>query len=99
TRSKRDWSSDVCSSDLKPLHLFLGHTQSYLRSLRHILPNFLSAGLHFLEYSFLTLQLLLTFLQVKYNQIQHLAPMHQSNKLHLRSEERRVGKEGLSDMR
>src|SRR5699024_9181400 len=52
-------------------------------SLRHILPNFLSAGLHFLEYSFLTLQLLLTFLQVKYNHIQHLAPIHQSNKLHL----------------
>src|SRR5699024_5221994 len=40
-------------------------------------------GLHFLEYSFLTLQLLLTFLQVKYNQIHHLAPIHHSNKLHL----------------
>src|SRR5699024_8056208 len=35
------------------------------------------------EYSFLTLQLLLTFLQVKYNQIQLLAPIHQSIKLNL----------------
>src|SRR5699024_12317530 len=38
---------------------------------------------HFLEYSFLTLQMLLTFLPVKYNQIQQLAPIHQSYNLHL----------------
>src|SRR5699024_11712561 len=30
TRSKRDWSSDVCSSDLKWLLHFLNHTQEHL---------------------------------------------------------------------
>src|SRR5207302_2873407 len=80
TRFSRDWSSDVCSSDLFE-HSALVHHWSFL--LRH----FKTAVL------FLTAALLIGCASNKQPEWMRMAEKHPNKWGHYRSEERRVGKE------
>src|SRR5699024_11395618 len=77
TRSKRDWSSDVCSSDLSIVNI-----QLYQRSA----DMFLGVPFNIAEYSLLTMMMAQ---QLGYNLGEFIWTGGD-----VRSEERRVGKEG-----
>src|SRR5207249_8005859 len=85
TRSKRDWSSDVCSSDLLTFKLMkelpLAYRES-LRLLRLLVPNFAILGIHHEDRPTPGKRCVL-----------RRGERGAADRLEIRSEERRVGKE------
>src|SRR5699024_12003181 len=90
TRSKRDWSSDVCSSDLCFLVLF-----DPLHDLQYVNKLFLETHSHFELVTLRSFHCIILRLFVK-SQFHHIILEHVLNYVWKkeRSEERRVGKEG-----
>src|SRR5207249_7581432 len=82
TRSKRDWSSDVCSSDLQVALAFL---------FLFVLVQPLSTAAAFIGYSGAALAWLIRLALVREGQL-HRSPLDLPILIY-RSEERRVGKE------
>src|SRR3546814_13095134 len=86
-----DWSSDVCSSDLLRQAKTLGLLDHHQRGGGHIYPDLDHRGRH--------QQLRLASGETFHRRVLDLGPKLAMDQHHIRSEERRVGKECVSTCR